>query len=298
MTAAIKLLLLLLMTACAVASDRVTTGGQEVAPPVVVTAVARSLPNFATATPVDDALRAQYERCDREDRFDDLAFPIKNPNGSTRWFGCRSDPSRLERFVMLPAKDGARQSVVWTSKLALDLDGSWIACNRAGITDQCGTTLMLPATATKPCVIPNEPTSRCVPVDADRVPYVVMPRSGPPGSRSSVFQDRTGIGVGDFGVVIVDGRPPVPVIVADTGPFYKVGEGSLALHRALGHDVCTAHNSTGECSATSQSGIGRGVTTIIFPGTRRQGLTPDNIGDIVATTGAALHAALLKAYPN
>jgi hypothetical protein len=91
----------------------------------------------------------------------------------------------------------------------------------------------------------------------------------------------------------------VPVIVADTGPYYKIGEGSLALHRALGHDFCTAHDATGNCtSAPTQSSIADGVTTIVFPGSRHvAALTPDNIAVNVQQNGTELFQQVLRAYP-
>jgi hypothetical protein len=61
------------------------------------------------------------------------------------------------------------------------------------------------------------PRGQQVPVDADAVPYVVIPEAGPPDVAGE-FTRLTGVKVGDFGVVIANGRT-VPVIVADTGPF-------------------------------------------------------------------------------
>jgi len=187
---------------------------------------------------------------------------------------------------------------VFRSKLALDLDGSWIACNKRGITDQCGTSLMLPATAAHPCVLRNEPANRCVPVDSDRVPYVVLPLSGPRGAPASAFRDATGIRVGDVGVVIREGHPAVPVIVADTGPFYKVGEGSMALHRALGNEFCRNRDTNGDCTdARPGSSIGSGIVTIIFPDSKPSDLTTETIADTVRQDGSRLYSNLQKAYP-
>jgi hypothetical protein len=229
-------------------------------------AIVRGTPNLTLAEPVDEQLRLEYLRCDREDAFHNLRFPLIDQNHH-KWFPCRSDPSNLERLVQLPPAGEAKAAVVFTSKLAVDMDGSSIGCLGHG-TDQCGTAIMLSATASHPCVVKSaDGRTQCVPVDADRVAYVVLPLAGPPNAATTEFRDKTGIRVGDWGMVLRQGFDPVPVIVSDTGPFYKVGEGSLALHRALGHDFCQARDAAGNCtSAPNQSSIPRGVTTIVFPG--------------------------------
>ena len=139
--------------------------------------------------------------------------------------GCRDDPNAVRALRRLP--DGA---IAYTSKLAVDLDGSPFACGPdRGRMDQCPTSLMLP-----------RPGRREVPVNADAVPYVVIPEAGSPDVRGE-FARLTGVHVGDFGVVLARGYV-VPVIVADTGPFAKLGEGSLALHRALGRALRPARS--------------------------------------------------------
>jgi len=91
----------------------------------------------------------------------------------------------------------------------------------------------------------------------------------------------------------------VPVMAADTGPFYKIGEGSLALHRALGIEFCRSRDAQQNCTSTKPGGsMPSGVTTIMFPGTRPPGLTPDTIGSITNENGRALYDALASAYPN
>ncbi|MGI4880021.1 MAG: hypothetical protein ACRYG4_21315, partial [Janthinobacterium lividum] len=126
-------------------------------------------------------------------------------------------------------------AIAFTSKLAVDLDGSPFACGpRHGRADQCPTTLML-----------RTARGGEVPVDADVVPYVVIPDDGPPSVRGE-FRHLTGVHVGDFGVVVARGRT-IGVIVADTGRYNKLGEGSLALHRALGRELCVRRDAGGAC---------------------------------------------------
>lgn len=255
----------------------VACASQPATPPVAAapqpaSSLVSTLPSGGQA--LDEAYRGLFETCDRTDRFGGIQLPIM-ANGRTRWFGCRSDPTRLARLERWP--DG---TVAWVAKLAVDLDGSHYACTTPGLTDLCDTWLMLRDPA----------TGRMVPVDSDRVPYVVIPIAGPardPG-RPGVdvpreFRDRTGIGKGDVGVVLFAGRV-VPVLVADGGPFNKVGEGSLALHRALGRELCAARDSAGRCERIVRplSGIAAGVTTVIFPGTALTNVTPETIADAVA----------------
>lgn len=83
----------------------------------------------------------------------------------------------------------------------------------------------------------------------------------------------------------------VPVIVADGGPFNKVGEGSMALHRALGTELCRSRNADGICTKVNlnPSSIGSGVTTIIFTHSAIPGVT-------AATVAQSMHDQALKLF--
>jgi hypothetical protein len=235
-------------------------------------------------TPISEPFRAMFATCDRTDRFNGVQFPIRNKAGHVRFFGCHSDPSRFARFVEVPATGTARRAVIFESKLALDRDGSPVACGSAGgPTDQCGTSLMLDPTPTHPCVIGTR--TSCVPVNADEIPYVVIPVAAPPGIDAREFRRRTGLDFGDYGVVIANGRT-IPVIVADGGPAYKIGEGSTALLQALASDG-RPHTITS------------GVTFVLFPGSRdpRPSLSPDTLARRVSDSGTALFAAFTAAHP-
>lgn len=215
--------------------------------------------DLPTGAPVSEAYRRQFDECDARDRFRGHAV-----------HGCRNDPNAVTALRRLP--DGA---IAYTAKLAVDLDGSPFACGPGhGRTDQCGTALIL-----------DGPHGEDISVDADVVPYVVIPEAGPRDVRGE-FTRLTGVHVGDFGVVIAKGRV-VPVIVADTGPFGKLGEGSLALHRALGRELCVKRDGVGACTrvANAMESIGGRVTTVLFPGTARDGLTPGNIAAVTKRRG-------------
>ena len=214
---------------------------------------------------IDEDYRRQFDRCDRERRFRD-----RRPK-----YGCKDDPNAVTALRRLPG--GA---VAFVSKLAVDLDGSAYACSsNRGRTDQCPTSLML-----------TDATGKETPVDAETVPYVVIPQAGPKAVRGE-FERLTGAGVGDFGVVIANGRT-VPVIVADTGPYAKLGEGSLALHHALGRRLCATHDADGHCTVmvAPMESIPGGVTTVLFPGSARHDLTPATIRRVVRQEGMRLWA--------
>ncbi len=222
--------------------------------------------------PIDESYRREFARCDTTEHFRGHA---------TR--GCRDDPNAVTALRRLP--DGA---IAYTSKLAVDLDGSRFACGpHHGRMDQCPTSLML-----------TDARGRDVPVDADAIPYVVIPEAGP-ADVAGEFARLTGVGVGDFGVVIAHGRT-VPVIVADTGPYAKLGEGSLALHRALGRELCAHRDAHGPCDrvVAPMESIGGGVTTILFPGTARSDLTPATIAATVRREGLRLWAAARRGMPR
>ena len=239
-------------------------------------AVASPWPQGVTLPPgraIDEEYRRQFDLCDRKRRFRD-----HRPK-----YGCKGDPNAVTALRRLPG--GA---VAFVSKLAVDLDGSAYACSPSrGRTDQCPTSLML-----------TDAGGKEVPVDSETIPYVVIPQAGPKAVRGE-FERLTGVGVGDFGVVIANGRT-VPVIVADTGPYAKLGEGSLALHHALGRRLCTAHGPDGRCSAMVEpmESITGEVTTMLFPGSARTDLTPANIRAIVRAEGLRLLAQARAGTPT
>lgn len=226
------------------------------------------LPN---GTPISEEYRQQFDSCDREGTFRGYQSRY------TR--GCASDPNAVVALRRLPG--GA---IAFVSKLAVDLDGSAFACGpNRGRMDQCPTTLML-----------ADAHGRETPVDADTVPYVVIPEAGPP-EVAGEFTRLTGVRVGDFGVVIANGRT-VPIIVADTGPYSKLGEGSLALHRALDHEQCVEWSEHRPCDRVDDEGqsITSNVTTILFPNSARQDLTSENVAAITRQEGLRLWRGLRR----
>ncbi|MDE2383580.1 MAG: hypothetical protein KGO53_03085 [Alphaproteobacteria bacterium] len=227
--------------------------------------------------------KQQFANCDATDAFDGVQLPIKNAAGKTIWYGCKSDPSRLTRLEQIRSKDGKHTAILWQSKLARDDDGSQKACGGAkGPTDQCTTSLMLDPDASHPCAVPKVGKSKCVPVDAGLIPYAVIPMAAPPGMESGAFSKITGIKVGDYGAVIFNGKT-VPVIFADEGPAYKIGEGSAALLAALSNDGKPHTQSSGVVFVACANSADK-----------RKDLKPGTLAATVASKGKACLNAALK----
>jgi Fungal chitosanase of glycosyl hydrolase group 75 len=91
-------------------------------------------------------------------------------------------------------------------------------------------------------------------LDADQINYFVLPGG---------FYSQHGIQIGDIGVVIF-GTRKVFACFGDVGPPNLLGEGSIALHRALGHE--TIRNNRLIAASKGGDGIDAGVITIVFPG--------------------------------
>jgi ABC-type Fe3+-hydroxamate transport system substrate-binding protein len=176
----------------------------------------------------------------------------------------------------VPAAGNAQTAIIFESKIALDDDGFTQACSSArGATSQCPTTLMLHSTTNDPCLVGHNAT-KCVPVDADTGTYVVIP-----GGSEKIL----GVGMGDYGMVLLGGRQ-VPVIVADSGPVNKIGEGSTKLLIDLSDD--------GKPHTRSN-----GVVFVLFPGSRDKltELSPDTLLGTIWDRASKIFAAFPTANP-
>lgn len=108
------------------------------------------------------------------------------------------------------------------------------------------------------------------PVDADVVPYFVLPERG--------FYQQFGIKLGDVAAVIYRGKIEFAVFADEYGHQHleeQLGEGSIALHRALGHETIVGGKLIDEA-------IDGDVITIVFPGSGIEGKpqTPEKIREI------------------
>lgn len=89
-------------------------------------------------------------------------------------------------------------------------------------------------------------------IDATKIPYIALPPD---------FAARFGIALGDLAVVVnqANGRSAY-AIFADVGPRGRIGEGSIALARALDIPADPRHDSVPD-----------GVTYLVFPGSGQSG---------------------------
>jgi hypothetical protein len=201
---------------------------------------------------IGQKFRSRFMECDTKNTCDGVALK----------HGCRSDPNRNSTLLRL--KGGA---IFYDGKMGLDADGSPYSQKTPGQTDQPETSLRYP--------LAGQPS-----VNADRVPFIVIPLGG--------FDKALGLQVGDVAAV-VHGAQRVFAVVADRGPSCKIGEGSIQLHEALGHAVCKARAPNGDCMKLLNAGLERDVMYFVFPGSHKDmlpGLTPENINARLASVGA------------
>jgi hypothetical protein len=222
---------------------------------------------FSAASPVNEAYRAEFDRCDKENIFKGRTM--------TGFRKCSGDPNRVKALLRFPD-----QTIFFESKLSLDIDGSQKACTSPGLADLCATWFAWD----------NLPEPQRY-VDSDIYPYVVIPISGSNASNNKEFRNRTGINKGDLGVVVFKDKV-VPVFVADGGPYNKLGEGSQALFKALGEDRCVVMSSTGHCEKYKDFSIPSGVLVFLFPNSKIVGLKPVNALEKIRVEALARFARL------
>ena len=213
-------------------------------PPLQSTTVLKEV-QFNTTVPVDEAYRKQFELCDKENTF--------NGEIMKGFRKCSGDPNNVKALLKFPD-----DTIFFESKLSLDIDGSWKACNDSGLVDLCPTSFSWKG------IVGNKKF-----VDSDKFPFIVIPAT------SSEFRNKTGVAMGDLGVVVYKDRV-IPVFVADGGPFNKLGEGSSALFREIGEDRCNRRNSDGNCTNFRNTSIVGKVLFFVFPKSKISDLSPDN----------------------
>jgi hypothetical protein len=189
--------------------------------------------------------------------------------------------------------DGA---VFWQSKMALDVDGSWVAWSgRGGATDQQLTSYTWPGATNK--------ASQAAQLDPDRIPFIVIPNDGlrvitrsAAKELGAEFAQRTGLRFGDIGVVIYRDQW-TPVIVGDGGPFMRIGEASAKVFEAIGQSRCRGWNSDkSRCTGPAGGGypyknfgIDGDVLFIVWPNSAVGDIGPE---DALATLCSFAHAKL------
>jgi hypothetical protein len=209
-----------------------------------------------------------YKECDERDSFGGVALPTFKG----RLQKCSTDRNHVEHALQFP--DG---TVLVTAKGSVDADGSPVACGpQRSLTDQCKTWLTFDPGCSKHFV------------DAEQVPFVVVP--GNFSSKQISFMKATGIGKGDLAVAIHAGRCAFGV-VGDSGPYFRLGELSVAAHEVMGNPQCATSGKP--CPRLIGGGNGRGiqsgVTYVIFPKSRP---TPLMAEDVVSVASANAKKAL------
>lgn len=251
-------------------------------PPSEVAALLAKV-DFAGAKNLSEDYRLEFARCDGQaqgglgkDHFRGVDLHRPGKPDSQQYYLCSRDPSNVKALLKLP--DGG---IYWHSKMALDVDGSWAAWSGLpGATDQKETSYKWPK------VRPS--SSQAAQIDPDRIPFIVMPLDGVralTGAASqqlgSEFGRRTGLSLGDMGVVIYGSRW-TPVLIGDGGPFMRLGEGSSRVFEAIGQSRCKRWDGSGQrCVGTGgypyrNFGLGHDVIFVVYPGSRDGSITAAN----------------------
>jgi hypothetical protein len=240
--------------------------------------------DFTAVAPLDEGYRLQFGACDRgiagvgqKDHFRGHNLRLAGRPESKQYYLCSRDPSNVKALLKL--KDGG---ILWHSKMALDVDGSWAAWNGLpGATDLKETSYKWPGVANK--------SSQAAQVDPDRIPFVVMPKAGlstltgaAGGALGKEFANKTGLQLGDMGVVVF-GDKWTPVLIADSGPFMRLGEGSSRVFEAIGQSRCKKWSADGlTCVGPGHVypyknfGLARDVLFILYPNSRSEDIAPAN----------------------
>lgn len=124
------------------------------------------------------------------------------------------------------------------------------------------------------------------PVDADAVPYFVLPERG--------FNQQFGIRLGDVAAILYHDKIEFAVFADEYGnqdDEEQLGEGSIALHRFLGHETIID-------GILIDEAIESDVITIVFPGSGIEGKpqTPDKIREIGRRHFLALGGTLPETF--
>lgn len=175
-------------------------------------------------------------------------------DGGTEWIDQTMSVSVLE--------DGT--AVIVRSKyLTLDTDGASDEIRKCDPTSQKDTALLAPG---------GKPT------DANAIAYFVLPWCGDAADRPKCKRNppysQLGLQKGDLAAV-VSGENLAFAIAADVGPEKKFGEGSVELHRQLGHETVGKHPTNPTCAKNES--MASEVFIVVFPKSNKKWLTPEEI---------------------
>jgi glycosyl hydrolase group 75 (putative chitosanase) len=166
--------------------------------------------------------------------------------------------------------------VVKSRSLALDTDGASQALRACDATSQADTAL-------------HDPEGQ--PIDANAIPYYVLPWCGGAADHGQCQQhppyQQLGLQLGNVAAVIVRDKIAY-AIAADLGPEKQFGEGSIALHRQLGHETVGKDAANPRCAKNDS--LEAEVIFVIFPASNFAWLAQEAI----AQQGAAYWTALRR----
>jgi hypothetical protein len=176
-------------------------------------------------------------------------------DGTTNWTGQTISVGRLNNGVI----------VVKAHSMTLDTDGASKAIRACDRTAQPETALQDP---------------RGNPTDANTIPYVVLPWCGGAANKNRCKANpphrQLGLRKGNLAAVI-EGDRIAFAIAADLGPEKRFGEGSVALHRKLGHETVGKHPTNPTCAKNES--LDAEVIFVLFPGSNDRWLSADAIDE-------------------
>lgn len=190
---------------------------------------------------------------------------LRFSDGTTTWI----DGSVVHKLT------SGRAVIVKATHLALDTDGAPEALRKCDRTANPQTALH---------------RANHNPIDSNATPYIVLPKC------SSKFNEKCmqnpphvqlGLQKGDLAIV-VNGNKAAYAIAADFGPEKKFGEGSIALHRQLGHEVVRKVKASTTC-ALKDVDLEGDTYIVIFPHSNSTSLS----NSAISSRGSALWSALL-----
>ncbi|WP_196246403.1 glycoside hydrolase family 75 protein [Ralstonia solanacearum] len=211
-------------------------------------------------------------------------LPKPGSNGQPTWVKDEKlpgvDPNNNTTLLKL-----ANEAILFDAKMAVDADGSGYAKKQAKFPDSPETSLRY-----------SDRTS----LDADKVAYAVLPLG---------FPEATGLTLGDVAAIIYRDKITY-AIIGDQSKAFRIGEGSIRLHEALGQNGCLRRDQTGVCTQPRGHSIPKDVIYLVFPGTRSalcpttqapidhhklcSEITPANINQRVAEVGKAAFEKLKR----
>jgi Fungal chitosanase of glycosyl hydrolase group 75 len=248
----------------------------DVTPEATCAALVRALPTLDVGKPLmvtdspNKTWKSLFDECDASDTFD--GKPLDQHNGQP--MRCSTDRNRV---TSLSKRDDG--PILFSAKMAVDADGSE-GIGHSGWPNQTVTALNFDKGSKQPYA------------NAEMLSFIVVP-----GSHSGVpsFLKATAIVAGDLAVVVHGDKCSFGV-VGDTGPWYRLGEGSMKAHEEIGNPQCTIPGQF-PCQHLKNRwgvGIGDGVTYIVFPKSRPAPLLSETAADVARTEGVKRVAELLE----